>query len=756
MQDWGVLSRSWGQGSLAATMVLLGIGTVLPAAAADGQAGQPPVAAEPEQSSAPAAATSPSTSDAPQADLGNIRVTGHATGGDQVPEAYAGGQVATGGRIGVLGEQNTANVPFSVISFTSQLIENQQSHTLADVLLNDASVQSELGYGNFAQVFKIRGFSLDGEDVSFGGLYGVLPRQIVQTNFANRVELFKGSNAFANGVAPAGTGVGGAVNIEPKFANAEPLTQFRLGYQSDSQIEEALDVGRRYGDQKQYGARLSVQHAKGDTAIDGENAADTSVGLGLDYDGDRARAGLYFGYQKQHIKHGRSIVYLGTATEIPDAPDADTNYAASFNSTELENEFGLLRGEFDLTDHWTTYAAIGANHTEEQGEYGSPTLIGNDGSASVYRLGVPFEAHSFSGQAGIRGDFNTGPVSHQFNFGYSGYYRRTDSAYTMSTTVDAGSIYDPANIDYLPTAYEDGDQDDPNVRTRTRADGWAISDTAGLFDDRLLITVGGRYQSIRVNNYSYQGDFDGDPVRGHEVSPVYGVVYKPVGWLSLYANHIEALQPGAAAPNTAVNSGQVIGIAESKQNEVGAKADFGQIGGSLALYQIEKPNAAVDANNVYGYNGEQRDRGIELSVYGKPTERLRLLASATWMNGELTETGDGSNEGNDAIGVPDYRLVLSGDWQLPGADRWHANARVIRTGSQYANEANTLKLPGWTRVDLGLRYKMPWGHDDQNVVWRAGVDNVANSDYWQAANDGGYITQGQPRTFKLSATLNFD
>ncbi|MGB7757663.1 MAG: Plug domain-containing protein [Salinisphaera sp.] len=97
----------------------------------------------------------------------------------------------------MLGEQNGANVPFSVVSFTSQLIQNQQAKTLADVLVNDAAVQTELGFGNFAQLFKIRGFELDGEDISFGGLYGVLPRQIVQTDFANRVELFEGANAFA-------------------------------------------------------------------------------------------------------------------------------------------------------------------------------------------------------------------------------------------------------------------------------------------------------------------------------------------------------------------------------------------------------------------------------------------------------------------------------------------------------------------------------------------------------------------------------
>ena len=126
-----------------------------------------------------------------QADTNDIKTLDTVTvsdaaisGGDTLENAYAGGQVATAGRIGVLGEKNANDVPFSVVSYTSELIENQQAETIADVLNNDASVQSSFGYGNYAEKYMIRGFELNGEDVSFDGLYGVLPRQIVLTDIA--------------------------------------------------------------------------------------------------------------------------------------------------------------------------------------------------------------------------------------------------------------------------------------------------------------------------------------------------------------------------------------------------------------------------------------------------------------------------------------------------------------------------------------------------------------------------------------------
>ncbi|WP_348760160.1 TonB-dependent siderophore receptor [uncultured Salinisphaera sp.] len=724
----------------------------------------------PAGTTAPAAPATPAAGESsPTTTLTTVDVTARMVGGETPPPAFAGGQVAAGGRLGVLGEKNAANVPFSVISYTDQLIRNQASDTVAGALINDASVQTSNGFGNFAETYQIRGFNFDGDDISFGGLYGVLPRQLVQTNFVNRVELFRGANAFAKGVGPGASGVGGAVNIEPKRGTVDPVTRLTFGYESDLQFEQALDVGRRYGAADEYGVRVNIQHEDGETAINDQDAEDVSAAIALDYDGERLHGALDFGYQRQTIDQGRSTVRVGDATSIPAAPDATTNYWPAFSNTELESKFGKISGAFDVTDDWSVYAAFGGNDTDEAGDYGQPILSGpdtpgfNTGDATVSRLTVVRPSQTYSGQAGIRGAVDTGPVSHEINIGYSQYYQRAETAFSFSGSVDT-NIYDPADIGQLDTTSQSGNLNDPNLASRTRANGWALSDTAGFFDDRILLTVGGRYQSVSVRNYSAavgeDGTLSGEPVAGHRVSPVYGLVVKPADWLSLYANHIEALQPGDAAPPTANNPGQTLGILDAQQNEVGAKIDFGRIGGSLAAYQIEKPNAYLDADTgEYGYFGEQRNRGIEANLYGLATERLRVIASATYVDAELTQTPDDAFNGNDAVGVPNYRVALSGDYTLPEAENWHAIARVIQTGEQYADQANDLKLDAWTRIDLGLRYEMPWGNDDKEIIWRANVENVANASYWASARRiaaTNYLTQGDPRTFKLSVAFNFD
>ncbi len=681
-------------------------------------------------------------------------------GGDQLVPAFLDGPIANGGRVGFLGQQDAKNVPFSVVGFTSKLIQDQQARTLKDVLDNDASVQSGYGYGNYAETFVVRGFSLDGDDISYGGLYGILPRQLLPTEFAERVELLKGSNAFLNGVPPGGTGVGGTVNVEPKRAGDEPLNRVSLDYTSSSQVGGTVDIGRRFGDNNQFGVRVNAAHREGDTAIDDERRRMTMASIGLDYRGDRFRTSFDFGAVKDTVHGGRPVVYLGSATEIPRVPSATGNYGQTWAYTDTENEFGMLRAEYDLTDAWTAYGAVGANHTHEFGKYSSPTLTDNDGDATMSRMTVPYFSDSFASQAGIRGNFDTGFVKHHINVGFSSIYRKVRTAYTLTDASISENIYDPVNVSEPQTnLYAGGDMGDPGVFNRVRNTGFAVADTMSVLDDKLQFIAGARRQNVVVMNYDYTGA-ESTSFDETRVTPAFGLVVKPWEHISFYANHIEALQAGETAGTLyngtiVTNGGQVSGIETSKQNEVGIKADYGRIAGSVAVFEIKKPVGVYTRNGssyAFANNGEVRNRGLELNVFGEPLLGVRLNSSMTWMDPELTKTQDGTYDGNDAIGVPRYQMVLGGEYDIPGLSGITATGKVIHTGSQYADQANALKVDDWTRLDLGLRYNM--NLPKNNIIWRAGIENVTNEKYWASAT-GGYLTQGDPREGKVSMTVEF-
>lgn len=128
-------------------------------------------------------------------------------GGDLVVPAYLDGQVANGGRLGMLGEQNAMDVPFSIIGYTSKLIQDQQAKTITDVVSNDAGVQPVQGYGNYAETYRIRGLKFDGDDMTLSGLAGVVPRQVVDTAMLERVEILKAPTPCSTAPpAPASAG----------------------------------------------------------------------------------------------------------------------------------------------------------------------------------------------------------------------------------------------------------------------------------------------------------------------------------------------------------------------------------------------------------------------------------------------------------------------------------------------------------------------------------------------------------------------
>lgn len=679
-------------------------------------------------------------------------------GGEQLVPAYLDGQIAHGGRIGMLGEQKAMDVPFNVIGYTSKLVQDQQAKTIADVVKNDAGVQAVQGYGNFAETYRIRGFKLDGDDMTMGGLSGVVPRQVMDTQMLERIEVFKGANALVNGAASSG--VGGMINLEPKRAEDIPTTRIGVDYTGDSQVGGSLDLGRRFGDENQFGARVNLLHREGEGRVDNDNRRTTLASVGLDYRGDRFRSSVDFGYQKKTFHGGEMGIGFAAISEVPKVPSNTKNTGQKWGYSDIENEFGMAKAEYDLTDNWTTYAALGAQHAHEEGIYGAPKLTNINGDATISRLDTNRIIDSVSGMGGIRGNFDTGAVSHKVNIGYSAQMRSDATAWRMSNATTNKNVNIYNNHDVSLPAYKSvgGNYHDPLTTARNRTQGWLFSDTLGFFDDSLLFTAAARHQKVVIRNYNNATGLETTTASFTESRwmPTFGVVYKPWETVSLYANHTEALQPGGNAPNTAKNFGQSIGIAHSKQEEVGVKVDYQRVGGSLSLFQIKKPSGVLDSDGYYRMDGEQRNRGLELSVFGEPMFGLRLNGSTLWIDPEMTKTKGGLNDGNDAIGVSRFYAVLGAEYDIKPVDGLTATARVNHTGSQYADSANTKKLDSYTTLDLGMRYRMHLNQEQNDLVWRVGVTNVTNEKYWSGVDDTGvYLYQGEPRTLKLSVSYDF-
>lgn len=183
--------------------------------------------------------------------------------------AFAGGQVAQGARLGMLGNTSTMKSPFNVTSYTDKFIRDQQAATGADALILDPSVRSTHPTGGIVDSFNIRGFPINegnNGEFAFEGLYGIAPSYRIFTEYVERIEVLKGPSAALSGIAPNG-GVGGVINVVPKRAG-EDLTRLTASYGSTSRFGGHWDVARRYGESRQWGVRASGGVTGGNTPID--------------------------------------------------------------------------------------------------------------------------------------------------------------------------------------------------------------------------------------------------------------------------------------------------------------------------------------------------------------------------------------------------------------------------------------------------------------------------------------------------------
>lgn len=676
--------------------------------------------------------------------------------------AYPGGQVARGGRAGILGTKDAMDTPFSITSYTNELIQDRHARSVGDVLQNDPTVRVARGFGNFQEAFFIRGFILDSDDTAYNGLYSLLPRQYIATELFERVEVLRGASAFLNGASPNGGGLGGSINLLPKRAPNEPLNRVTFGVASGGQTQVAADIARRFGPDGNTGIRVNAAARNGGTAVDHEDVQLGLLAVGLDWRSRDVRLSGDIGWQDHKLKNTRTNVTLGSAvTTVPSVPDNQTNFAQPWSYSNERDVFGTLRGEWDLSPSTTAWAAAGARRGEEANSLANLTVTNAaSGAATTYRFDNTRKDSVNTGELGLRGKLQTGSVGHEWVAVASHYDFEKKNAYAMDwRNTHATNLYNPIATNlpgFSANTLFGGDLANPLRTGSTRLSSFALGDTMAFMDNRLLFTVGLRHQKMEIANYDYGTGLQTDRYDQSRTSPLLAAVYKVNKGLSVYANYVEGLSQGQTAPSTATNRGEMLAPYVSKQKEVGIKFDAGRVGGSVALFSTTKPRAFLNTANLFSTSGKDRHQGIELAVQGEATKGLRLLGGLTWLDAKQLTTGAAATDGQRVIGVPKLQANLGAEWDVPGVPGLAVDGRWVHTGASYANATNTLRVPGWNRLDVGARYMTEV--QGKLVTLRARIDNLTNRNYWASVGGypgSGYLVVGAPRTLSLSVSVDF-
>ncbi|TAJ84983.1 MAG: TonB-dependent siderophore receptor [Reyranella sp.] len=675
-----------------------------------------------------------------QAEIGNL------------PPPFAGGQVARGGRVGVLGNRDYMDTPFSSTVYTERTIQNQQALTLTEVVAVDPTIRSIYPQGSLDDRLIIRGFQVFVRDMGMNGLYGINPEPSIGMVGIERVEVFRGPTAMLNGMAANGA-IGGTINFVTKRAPDEGIYQATARYMSNLQFGGALDVGKRFGPNKELGLRANAAYSGGNTSVSNNTDDLLQLTLGADYRSENTRMDADFGYQKRIINGPRLGTFLAAGVNVPPAPNAQNNYNQPWEFFSFGDLYGMVRLEHDFSRNFTGYIKAGGRNSTRDSLTTISTLLNTQGGMSGSSIRTLAFLDTFSADVGVRGKFETGSIRHEAaaNVTYqkelSGFRNTAGFAPAFANNIYTPQVVAAPNVPGAALT-------PPAPTSDTVMTSVGLVDSLFMLDDRVQIIAGIRNQRIQLSNFSPITGLVTPATPGSDqgaVTPTVSMVIRPWKEFALYGNYIEALERGPIAGAGTLNAGQAFAPFVSRQFEVGAKLDLGNFGATLSAFQITRPSSFTSAG-TFTVDGQQRNSGIEFIVFGEPLPGFKPLGGFTVLDPVLTNTAGGLNNGKTAPGAARFQANLGFDWDMPFLKGVGVSARILYTGQAYIDPANTQVAPAWARVDLGASYTFE-RPDGKPLTLRANAINVGNANYWMATN--GFMTEGLPRTFMLSLTADF-
>lgn len=668
-------------------------------------------------------------------------------------ESYNEGQISADSNIGILGKKRVIDTPFNVTTYTAKLIKNQQARTLEDVLTNDPSVRFTTSQGHMYENFRIRGFDVNSTDVAINGMFGLSPEGHVPVEFIEQVQVLKGPSALYSGMAPGG-GVGGVVDITPKRATDDAVTEGTLGYTSDALYGAHVDVGRRFGIDKKWGVRVNAAYANGDTTLDGQSKKREFASAALDYRGTNLNATMDAYHSQESYKGGTPAMFWFAGTAIPQAPDPAINQFKN-GYGKLESNAVILRGEYAFNDKLTAFAGVGVKNYDYSGFINGTHArnIKASGDYTGNMIGQLGYLDSVSAEAGLRGKFNTDGLKHEAVLHLTNLDQEGGSTNTSASF--SSNIYHPIATPMvaLPTA--------KSKTGETTLSSVALMDTVSFLNDKVQLTLGARNQQVKTKSFSATNGAQTANYDKSAVTPAIALLVKPWGdHVSLYANYVQGLSKGDEVTDTkATNYKQIFAPYKTDQKELGVKWDARGFTNTLALFEINKPilvSIGNSNNPTYTDGGEKRVRGLEWNTFGNLTDGLRLLGGATYTQGTLTKTAYNLNNGKTAVGAPRWQANLGLEWDTPWLRDLTLSGRVQSSSNQYLDAANTQKIPGWAQYDFGARYLVRI-NDARKLTLNLNIINLFDRHYYSGSfsDTTPIATLGPKRTVSLSATMNF-
>lgn len=645
--------------------------------------------------------------------------------------------------------------PAAVNVITHEQMQDLSIRSTTDAVKFDASVSDSYNAVGYAEQFSMRGFNLDNSSsYRKDGLAIPADTQIPLEN-KERIEILKGLAGFQAGVAAPG----GIIDYIVKRPTLMPLRSVTVETGQRGALYGSVDLGGRFDDPR-FGYRINAAAEKMRPSIEGADGNRTFISGAFDWQiSPRALLQLDADYQGKSQVTAPGFQLLGGA--LPTNVSADTMLNAqpwSKPVTTRSSNLGL-RFAYQINDDWR--ASFAANrHVLKRDDY-TAFPYGCNQSLATFCANGDFDVYDYkslgekkspvAAQALLQGEFNAAALRHALTLGASWFRREDQAGAYLYAYAGASNVYKPLVV--APASGSSG----PVTEVRNENEQAVFAQDIVTLSPQWKLHAGLRYVQVKRNQFF---DDAGNALVVHTDNgfalPNLALVYNPLSNVALYGAYSQGVEHGSVATFGTSNAGSALSPSKSKQIEMGVKADLTpRVMVSATLFQIRKGLEYTNGDNLFVRNGQAQNRGLELAAQGRVSTNLRLGWSVLALNTQQEGTGDAHLDGKRVTNVPALKSSLYADYAVPQVTGLNLNSTWLYAGKKAFDSANSIMVPGYHVLNLGLAYATKIGASP--VILRATADNVCNRFYWRDVSPelGGYLFPGASRSLKMSAQVDF-
>lgn len=645
------------------------------------------------------------------------------------------------------------DVPQSLSIITADQITEQGITSIGDIIDYTAGVNTSQGEGHrdsvvFRGVRSTADFYLDGnrDDVQYyRGLYNV-----------EQLEILRGPNALLFGRG----GTGGIINRVSKKAQLDQqFTGFKttantfggfgleLDHNFSSSDTSAFRINAMYESLSNHRDFFDGDRIGFNPTAKFELSSNTTLDLSYEY-ADHERfidRGIPTGADGRPVEAFEEIVFGNPEINLTGLEAHLFRAALQHNFSEnTKGNFSVFYGDYDK--FYRNFYASGYDQEN------TPNEVELDG----YNDETERQNLILSGN--LVSEFETGNIGHTFIIGAEYIDTSSDQfRFNPVFSTDLNSKSDRENFSIArpisfsgttginaagqATSFSFSDLND-DTRVNISVSSLYVQDQIEI-SEKLDVLVGARFDSFDIEVFNAKANELRDR-KDDEVSPRFGVIYKPQENVSLYASYSESFLPRSSEQFANINGDNNRLDPNTFENtEVGIKWDINE-GFSLtaALFENQQNSPQVsDADSSRLDIIQSEISGFELQLNGQVNEAWSLLASYTSLDGE--QAG-----GNTPREIPETMASVWNNIRI--ADRFGLGLGVTYQDESFINNSNSAVLPSYTRVDASAFYDL-----SEKLRIQVNVENVTDELYFPNSHSTHQATVGAPLNALLTLTGKF-